>query len=175
MLKMVHPEINASGQVVDKDVFNQIWAPRGWRLMDPATAYANDALGKFVRSADHLDKDEARALVATRGGEYPDENATGAVAIEAYKATFDGMVPAPATTAETAAGVQVKLYDPSQHPVDANDDGDEGVLAYLDSADDDERVRVLSLEEAGKGRVTILNWSPADETDSAPADNAGQE
>lgn len=175
MLPMIHPDIEAPAEALDKATYQQVWAPRGWLLMDEPTAYANQALGKFVRTPENLTKDEARALVAARGGDYPDEDATGADAVAAYLATFGARPAAPTPVVQSPAGIALKPYDPGEHPVNPNDSGDRGVLAYLDEADDDERQRVLEMEEAGQGRVTILNWSPPDETDSAPADNAGQE
>lgn len=50
------------------------------------------------------------------------------------------------------------LYDPADHGV-------EEVRSYLRGADDDEVVRVLSSEEEGKGRATILKYEPTTEGD----------
>lgn len=170
MLPMIHPAIDAPAEALDKATFNQIWAPRGWLLLDEPTAYANQALGKFVRSIDDLDKDEARALVSARGGDYPDENATGAEAREAYLATFGDRPAAAAPVTESAAGIVLTLYDPSAYNVDE-------VVAYLSEAGEDEQLRVLEAEEKGKNRVTITQWTPAspEDTDAAPAADAGQE
>lgn len=174
-MKMVHPEIEAVGEVLNKEQFNLVWAPRGWTLLDEATSYANDNLGRFVRSADELTKDEARALIAVKGGEYPDADASEDEVKALYSDQFGPHPARPAPATESATGVPIKLYDPSEHPVNASADGsDQGVLAYLESADDDERQRVLELEEAGQGRTTILNWSPPD-TDSTPVDNENKE
>lgn len=176
-MKMIHPEIDAPGEVLDRAQFMAIYAPRGWQLMDQATEYANDQLGRFVRDSTAgegkggLTLDEARSLLAVRGGDYPDEGASEAEVLAAYHESF-GNRPRIAPATESRAGVPIKLYDPSEHPVNPNSDGtDQGVLAYLENADDAERQRVLDLEEAGQARVTVLNWSPPDETDSTPVDN----
>lgn len=171
MLSMIHPDIEAPAEALDKATFNMLWAPRGWQLMDEPLAFANRSLGRFVRSLDTLHKDEIRALVSAHNGEYPDEDATGAEVLEVYLATFGARPAAPAPATESPAGVVLKLYDPSEHNVDE-------VVAYLEGAGEDEQLRVLEAEEQGKNRVTITSWSPVtapDETDSAPADNAGQE
>lgn len=169
MLKMTHPEIEAPGQVLDKATYNTVYAPRGWVLMDEPTAFANDQLGRFVRTTDDLDKDEARALIAYRGGDYPDENATGEDARTAYVASFSDRPAVAGPATESPMGVVLKPYDPSAHTVDE-------VTTYLATADEDEQLRVLGAEEAGKNRVTITSWSPpAPEDDAAPAADAGQE
>lgn len=173
-MKMVHPEIEAVAEV-SKEQFNTVYAPRGWALLDPPTSYANDMLGRFVRDVDSLTKDEARGLIAQGGGDYPDADANEAEVKEIFSTMFASELrPVPAT--ESPTGVPIKLYDPAEHPVHASSDGsDAGVLAYLEQADDNERQRVLELEEArgDQARVTVLNWSPPDETDdsTAPVDD----
>lgn len=175
-MKMVHPDIEGPGDVLDRAQFNQIYAPRGWELMDPAAEYANDQLGRFVRSTDELTKDEARALIAARGGDYPAADADEAEVKNTYAEMFAGPQPRPAPATESAAGIPVKPYDPADHPVHPNDSGDQGVLRYLEQAGEDERQRVLELEATGQKRTTVLNWTPPDETDdSAPADDENQE
>jgi hypothetical protein len=178
---MTHPEIEAAGEVLNREQFNQVYAPRGWVLMDEATEFANTQLGRFVRdtsageSKGGLTKDEARGLIAVRGGEYPDSDASGAEVLASYHETFEGRPPVAASVTESPVGVPIALYDPKDHPVNPSSDGsDQGVLAYLENADDDERQRVLELEEAGQARTTVLNWSPP-ATDSAEADNTNQE
>jgi hypothetical protein len=170
MLSMIHPDIEAPAEALDKATFNLLWAPRGWKLMDEPLAFANRSLGRFIRSLDSLHKDEIRALVSAHNGEYPDEDATGAEVLETYLATFGARPAAPAPATESPAGVVLKLYDPSEHNVDE-------VVVYLEGVDEDEQLRVLEAEEKGKNRVTITQWTPAapDDTDSAPADDAVKE
>lgn len=165
MQHMMHPDIESSAQVADLDAFRQVYAPRGWVLMDEATEFANLNLGRFVRSPEDLTKDEARALVATRGGDYPPEDATGDEAREAYTATFGDRRPAPAPVTESPTGIPLKPYDPSEHNVDE-------VVAHLAEVDEDEQVRIMTAEEAGKNRVTITGWEPpASADESAPAES----
>ena len=173
-MKMSHPEIEAAGEVLSRDQFNQIYAPRGWSLMDEPTSYANEQLGRFVRDASSgegkggLTLDEARGLIAVRGGEYPDADASEDAVLAAYQETFGVRPPTPAPATETATGVPIQLYDPSAHTVDE-------VVAYLEASDEDEQLRVIGAEEQGKNRVTITNWSPPQPEDSAPADDQNQE
>lgn len=182
-MKMTHPEIEAAGEVLDRNQFNQIYAPRGWQLMDEATEFANAQLGRFIRdstageSTGGLTKDEARGLIAVRGGEYPESDASETEVLAAYHETFGERPARPAAATESSTGVPISLYDPKDHPVNPSSDGsDQGVLAYLENADDDERQRVLELEEAGtQKRATILNWTPPATEDSAEADDQNQE
>ncbi|GAB3988863.1 hypothetical protein [Nocardioides marmoraquaticus] len=51
---------------------------------------------------------------------------------------------------------KVALYDPGDHGVK----GPDGVLAYLQGADDVERARVIAAEVAGKNRTTIVEFQP---------------
>lgn len=170
MLKMVHPEIEAYGEVLDRQAFYTLWAPRGWELLPPALDYANTQLGRFVRTAEDLTLDEMRGLIAAKdSAAYPEPDATGAEVLEIYQGLFGDRPLRPAPPTETASGIPIKLYDPSEHTVDE-------VTAHLATVDEDEQLRILQAEEAGKNRVTITNWSPAppdDGTDAAPA--AGQE
>lgn len=172
-MKMSHPEIEAAGDVRDREQFNMVYAPRGWVLMDEPTEYANGQLGRFIRDANAgegaggLTKDEARALIAARGGDYPEENATGAEVLDAYLSSFGPRPPRPAAATESPAGIPVKLYDPSDYNVDE-------VVTYLESADEGERERVQDAEAKGKNRVTITGWAPATD-DSATADDQNQE
>jgi hypothetical protein len=163
---MSHPEIEAAGEVVDLSAFRQVYAPRGWQLMDPATEFANNQLGRFVRSADDLTKNEARALIATNGGDYPDEEATTNEVLASYRGMFGDKAPRPAVATESPTGVPIELYDPSAHTAAE-------VTEHLQAADEDERFRVLQAEESGKNRKTVTEWVPVD--DSAPADNENQE
>lgn len=176
-MKMVHPEVEAAGEVANLDGFRQIYAPRGWALMDEATEFANTQLGRFVRDATKpnaeeggLTKDEARALIATKGGDYPDADATDADVLDGYLGMFGARRPRPAAVTESPAGVPLRLFDPSEKNVDE-------VTAYLATVGTDEQLRVIEAEEGGKNRVTITGWTPPDpdETNPAPADNAGQE
>lgn len=169
-MKMIHPEIQASGEVVNLDAFRQVYAPRGWLLMDEATEFANVHLGRFVRDATAetavaggLTKDEARALIATKGGDYPEADATEAEVLETYLGMFGARRPRPAPATESPTGVPIKLYDPAEHPVNESSDGsDKGVLAYLESVDTDEQLRVIEAEEKGKDRPSITGWTPPD-------------
>lgn len=172
-MKMTHPEIEAAGEVLNRDQFNMVYAPRGWQLMDEPTEFANAQLGRFVRDSKAgegeggLTKDEARALVAWRGGEYPDADASESDVLEAYHETFGDKRPRPAPATESPTGVPLKLYDPSEHNVGE-------VVAYLESADEDERERVQDVEAQNKNRKSVVEWAPADE--SAEADpNENQE
>lgn len=177
-MKMQHPEIKAAADVLSREQFNTIYAARGWVLMTPDVEYANDQLGRFVATSDDLTKDEARALIASRGGEYPDADATEADVKASYAEMFVAPAPRPSPETATAAGIPIKLYDPAEHPVNASADGkDLGVLAYLGSATDDERQRVLELEEArgDQARTTVLNWSPPADNDSTPVDDQDKE
>ncbi|AZQ77663.1 hypothetical protein EJ997_10245 [Flaviflexus ciconiae] len=45
------------------------------------------------------------------------------------------------------------LFDPNDHKAD-------DVIAYLESADEDERARVLAVEAEGKDRKGIRDWQP---------------
>lgn len=172
-MKMTHPEIEAAGEVLNRDQFNTVYAPRGWSLMDEPTEFANTNLGRFVRDssagegAGGLTKDEARALVAWRGGEYPDSDASETDVLAAYHETFGERRPKAAVATESPTGVPLVLFDPSTHNVDE-------VVAYLETATDDERERVQDAEaKSNKPRVTITGWKPADE--SAEADTENQE
>lgn len=167
-MKMTHPEIEAVGEVLDREQFNAIYAPRGWTLVDEATSYANDQLGRFVRSADDLTKDEARALIATRGGDYPDAKASEDTVRSAYVEMFAEGPAQPATPTETAAGVPIDLYDPSSYTV-------QEVIDHLATAEGDEQRRIIDAEKQGKNRVTITGWAPPSSDDSAPAANENQE
>lgn len=169
-LMMVHPAIEAPGQVVDRQTFLTIWAPRGWELASPAVEFANTELGRFVRSTDELTVDEARGLIARKDSSaYPDADATGAQVQEIYNGLFSDRPLRPSPATETASGIPIKLYDPSEHNVDE-------VTEYLAGADEDEQLRVLQAEEGGKNRVTITSWTPAPPADSAEAGTpAGQE
>jgi len=169
-VKMTHPEIEAAGEVLTRDQYNQVYAPRGWALMDEPTEFANDQLGRFIRDSKAgegkggLTKDEARGLIAVRGGEYPDDDASEADVLSAYHDTFGDRPPAPAPATESPTGVPIKLYDPSEHTVDE-------VTAYLELADENEQVRVIDAEKANKNRVTITGWTPTNES----ADDAAEE
>lgn len=171
-MKMTHPDIEAAGEVLDRDQFNKIYAPRGWSLMNEATEYANIQLGRFVRdskageSNGGLTKDEARGLVAYRGGEYPEADASETEVLAAYHETFGERPARSAAATESSTGVPLVLYDPGAHSVDE-------VVAYLEAADEDEQVRVQDAEATGKNRVTITGWTPA--PDSAEADDQNQE
>lgn len=63
-------------------------------------------------------------------------------------------------TTPTAAE-EARMYEPAGHRLDPVDD-DDGVLAYLASADDTERARVIDAERARgpKARKTVLDWQP---------------
>lgn len=170
-MKMTHPQIEAAGEVLDRDQFNQVYAPRGWTLMDEPTQFANDQLGRFVRDSKAgegkggLSKDEARGLIAVRGGDYPEADASEADVLAAYHDSFGDRPARPAPATESPTGVPLKLYNPVEHNVDE-------VVAYLETADEDERERVIAAEgQASKPRVTITGWTPSDE----PADDAAEE
>lgn len=167
MLKMIHPEIEAAGEVLDRDQFNAIYAPRGWVLMDEPAAYANEQLGRFVRSPEDLTNDEARALIAVRGGEYPDEKATSDEVQELYLKSFEAPAPAQPVT-ESPTGVPLKPYDPGEYNV-------QDVIEHLGTADENEQLRILQAEEQGKNRVTITGWTPPSPDETAPAANENQE
>jgi hypothetical protein len=170
-VKMTHPDIEAAGEVLNRDQFNQVYAPRGWSLMDEPTEFANDQLGRFVRDSKAgegeggLTKDEARGLIAFRGGEYPESDADEGAVLSAYHETFGVRRPVPSTPTESPAGVPLQLYDPSAHTVDE-------VVAYLEAADENEQLRVIVAEEQGKNRVTVTGWKPVD---SAEADDQNKE
>ena len=161
-MKITHPEIEAYAEVTN-DQFVMVYAPRGWQKMDEDASYANDQLGRFVRSSDDLTKDEARALIAQRpNGEYPDEKASREDAIKAFRDSFADGPPVPTPPTETPAGIPIKAYDPSEY-------GYQEVLDHLATVDEAEQLRIMQAEEAGKGRVTITNWTPpAPSDESAP-------
>lgn len=171
-MKMTHPEIEAAGEVLSREQYNMVYAPRGWKLMDEPTEFANAQLGRFVRDSSAgegdggLTKDEARALVAWRGGEYPEADASETEVLAAYHETFGERRPKPAPATESPTGVPIQLYDPSAHNADE-------VVAYLAAATEDEQERVQDAEAAGKKRKSVLEWAPADE--SAEADTENQE
>ena len=170
-LKMVHPEIEAVGEALDRDQFNTVYAPRGWELMDPGTSYANEHLGRFVRSADDLTKDEARALLAHRGEDYPDADASEDEVRERYAAMWVEGEPVAAPATESATGVPLKPFDPSEHNADK-------VIQHLESSDDPERARVIAAEADGKQRKTVLEWAapaPEQSDESATAADENQE
>lgn len=48
-------------------------------------------------------------------------------------------------------------FDPSEHSV-------ADVIAYLEQADEDEQIRVLSEEEGGKDRASLRGWTPSEES-----------
>jgi hypothetical protein len=158
---MVHPEVEATGQVNDVAAFHMVYAPRGWRLLDPPTQFANDILEKFVRHLDDLDKDELRSLISTRGGEYPLEDDSIEDIRGMYLATFADPADTPVpTTAETSTGTVVPLFNPADHTVLE-------VREQLEQASDEEQMRILAAEEAGQARKGILEWTPAN---PAPAE-----
>jgi hypothetical protein len=169
MLKMTHPEIEAVGQVLDREQFNTLYAPRGWTLLDEPASYANDQLGRFVRSVDDLTNDEARALIAVRGGDYPDEKASGTEVQELYVQSFEPVAQETPVT-ESPTGVPLKLYDPADYTA-------QEVLDHLGTVDEAEAARILAAEAApgAKNRVTIANWTPPSSDETAPAANENQE
>lgn len=167
MLKMIHPDIEAVGQVLDRDQFNAIYAPRGWSLMDEPASYANDQLGRFVRTPEDLTNDEARALIAVRGGEYPDAKASSEDVQALYLQSFE-VAAQEAPVTETPTGIPLTPYDPSEYTV-------QDVVDHLGTVDEAEQLRILQAEEQGKNRVTITNWVPPSSDDTAPAANENQE
>jgi hypothetical protein len=167
MLKMTHPQIEAVGEVVDLEQFNVLYAPRGWELLDAPAAYANEQLGRFVRSPEDLTNDEARALIAVRGGEYPDEKASGEEVTALYLKSFETPAQAAPVT-ESPTGVPLKAYDPADYNV-------QDVIDHLGTVEEDEQLRILQAEEQGKNRVTITGWTPPSPDDTAPAANENQE
>lgn len=169
MLKMVHPEIEAVGQTLDREQFNAVYAPRGWQLMDEPSAYANDTLGRFVRSAEDLTLDEARALISARGGEYPEAKATNAEVQKLYVDSFSADPLQPVAPVETPAGIPISQYNPGDYNAAE-------VIAHLEGVDEAEQARIIEVEKADKNRKTIVGWEPpAPEDDSAPAANENQE
>jgi hypothetical protein len=64
----------------------------------------------------------------------------------------NGWTPVDEGTPTTAE--QRSLYDPSANKVT-------DVTAYLETADDAERARVIDAEKAGQNRATIVNWTPS--------------
>lgn len=92
--------------------------------------------------------------------------------LEREKADHQAEVERQAADAEAQAptaedeGQPAEAFDPNGHSV-------EEVKAYLTTADDDERVRVLIAEEAGQARVTILRFEPP--VSQADAGDSGQE
>jgi hypothetical protein len=160
-VKLVHPEIEAYAEA-SEDQYQMVYAPRGWQKMDEPSSFANDLLGRFVRSTEDLTLDEARALLASRpGAEYPDEKASKEAVYAAYTDSFGDRSLTPTPPTETAAGIPIKAFDPSEHTVDE-------VHAHLARSDEAEQMRVLEAEESNKGRVTITNWSPPASDESAP-------
>lgn len=73
-----------------------------------------------------------------------------------YTVTDEDSRPEPAAASEPQApdGTDAVPFDPAEHTV-------ADVLAYLSSADDGERARVLAAEEAGEARATILKKGAA--------------
>jgi hypothetical protein len=101
-MKMVHPDIEAPAEVLNESVFNMVWAPRDWKLLDEPSEYAGDQLGRLVRdAAADLTTDDLRALVARRGGEYPAANAKKSSVLKSYLDSF--RVPARAAEPEPSA------------------------------------------------------------------------
>lgn len=168
MLKMTHPEIEAVGEVLNEEQFSALYAPRGWTLMDVPTSYANDQLGRFVRDSDDLSKDEARALIAAYGGDYPDAKASEGTVKESYLQMFTDGPAQPAVSPESPTGVVVAPYDPAEYGV-------QEVTDYLATVDADEQSRIIDAETAGKNRVTITGWAPPSGSDTAPADTKEEE
>lgn len=169
-LKMVHPEIEAAGEALDLEQFHAVHAPRGWELMDPATAYANEQLARFVRSSDDLTKDEARALIAHRGGEYPDSKASEDEVRKTYADLFKDGEPVAVASSESPTGVPLKPFDPSEYNADK-------VIAHLEKSDETERARVIAAEGAdgGKQRKSVLEWTAPEPDETATAAEQNQE
>lgn len=88
-----------------------------------------------------------------RAKEQADAEAQAKADAEAAQAQADAEAKAKeaegqATTADATANAE--LFDPTDHKV-------EEVQAYLETADEAERTRVLAVEEAGKKRVSLLD------------------
>lgn len=87
--------------------------------------------------------EESRPAVHTEPGTDPD-------AANVYNV---GQAPEFDTFSAAEGSTPAKEFDPSKAKVDE-------VLDYLNGADDTERERVLAAEEAGKGRSSVLAFTP---------------
>lgn len=87
-MKMIHPEIETLADVVDANVFNAVWAPRGWELLDGPETLASEILSKTVKRVSDLKVEELKALVAARGLEYPPASAKKAEVLAIFLETF---------------------------------------------------------------------------------------
>lgn len=68
-----------------------------------------------------------------------------------------------AADAWKAAGLEpdTQLSEPADDRFNPTDHKVDDVVAYLVAADEGERTRVIALEAAGKARVGITGWAPA--------------
>lgn len=167
MPKMSHPEIEAMGEYVTEEQFEQLYEPRGWSKVDEPTAFANEVLGRFIRSTDDLETNEARALLANRPGvEAPDPKAKPDAIKSAFVESFGDPV---AVADPEPPGIVVPPFDPNSENADV-------VLAHLDRSDAAEQERVLAIESGddGRKRKSVLAWVPTEPAPEPPAgDNEG--
>jgi|GEM_PF-2617653 len=87
-MKMIHPDVEAIADVVSDQVFHAVWAPRGWKLLGDAEAFASEVLGKPVKQVNDLKVDELKALVSARGLEYPPTTSKKDEVIKTFRGTF---------------------------------------------------------------------------------------
>ena len=115
-MKMIHPDIDAVSDVVDRNVFYAVWAPRGWEVLGEPESFATEILGEPVKDLSKLRVEQVRFLVSARGLEYPDPSAKGEAVLETYLASFG---PAP----EPAVGDTEVLNPPAAAPAPTTPSG----------------------------------------------------
>lgn len=66
---MRHPSHGENGATAEwpKHIFDEIWAPKGWVIVDSAAAAATELLGKRVEKLDDLSKEELTSLASQKG------------------------------------------------------------------------------------------------------------
>ena len=124
-LFMVHDEIETVATVVDAGVFNAVWAPRGWVLLDAPEAYASEVLGQPVKDIEALKVKELRALISSRPeSDYPASNVLKAELVTIFRDTFPAQSPAEVEAVEvaTAAGLPVVAVDQVDEPLTEDPD-----------------------------------------------------
>lgn len=57
-MRMYHPEVAESAEVASQAVFDEVWAPRGWKVLDPEVEAVGAVLGRPITSLDDLTEEE---------------------------------------------------------------------------------------------------------------------
>lgn len=102
-MRMYHPNVDNSAEVVSRRVFETAYEPLGWLLVDPDVERVGNVLGKPIKSLDQLTPEElASALAALPVVPPPVEDAPPDRATELDAKTKDELI-------EIAAGLDLEL------------------------------------------------------------------